>query len=142
MTIAAAVESSATEFETFARGMTAVSDESHRHAKVASSAAGETTTSANDVASAIEELSYSIGEITAQTANASAVVAEATRCAGSAVTNTSELIDAVADIDQIVAIITSIAGQTNLLALNATIEAARAGEAGRGFAVVAQEVKR
>ncbi len=141
MTIAAAVESSATELETFARGMTAVSDESRRHAEVASSAAGETTVSANDVASAIEELSSSIGEITAQTANASFVVAEATRCAGSAVTNTSELISAVADIDQIVAIITSIAGQTNLLALNATIEAARAGDAGRGFAVVAQEVK-
>jgi methyl-accepting chemotaxis protein len=141
MTIAAAVESSATELETFARNMTAVSDDSRRHAEVASSAAGETTASASDVASAIEELSYSIGEITMQAANASSVVAEAARCAGSAVANTSELIAAVTDIDQIVTIITNIAGQTNLLALNATIEAARAGEAGRGFAVVAQEVK-
>jgi methyl-accepting chemotaxis protein len=141
MTIAAAVESAATELETFARNMTAVSDDSRQHAEVASSAAGETTASASNVASAIEELSSSIGEITAQTANASFVVAEAARCAGSAVVNTSELIAAVTDIDQIVAIITNIAGQTNLLALNATIEAARAGEAGRGFAVVAQEVK-
>ena len=44
-------------------------------------------------------------------------------------------------IDDVIKLITAIAGQTNLLALNAAIEAARAGVAGRGFAVVAQEVK-
>ena len=141
MAIAGTVGHAAAELESFARGMTAVIDESHRHTRAAATAAEGSSESATRVASAIEELSASITDIGAQVANATTIVEDATRCTDSAVANTAALVTTVKDIDQVATLITAIARQTNLLALNAAIEANRAGEAGRGFAVVAQEVK-
>ncbi len=141
LAIAASIGHAATELEAFARGMSAVLDESHRHARKAAVAAADAEAGSTSVAFAIEELSASIADIGSQVAGASGIVEEATRRTDSAVAHTAALVTTVKDIDQVAALITAIASQTNLLALNATIEAARAGEAGRGFAVVAQEVK-
>lgn len=95
----------------------------------------------NIVATAAEQLSSSIQEISQQVVKSNDAVAHAV----SEVERTQEIVSNLSDsssrIDEVMTLITDIAEQTNLLALNATIEAARAGEAGRGFAVVANEVK-
>lgn len=113
-------------------------------------------------ASAAEELSASIANITQQTNEVGAEVAtmnsitvenmRLTQTASDEIANVSNsvdeasnrlesLISASEEITDVVGFISDMAEQTNLLALNATIEAARAGEAGKGFAVVAHEVK-
>ncbi len=93
------------------------------------------------VASSIEELAVSIGEIAGQASKSTDVARRAVAESRRTVNTMSELGGAANRIGEVIGLIQAIAGQTNLLALNATIEAARAGEAGRGFAVVAAEVK-
>ena len=100
-----------------------------------------TSTNMQAVAAGAEELAASVQEIGRQIGEASRSTAAATGEAQRATRIITELVDAASRINEVVGLITNIAGQTNLLALNATIEAARAGEAGKGFAVVASEVK-
>jgi methyl-accepting chemotaxis protein len=92
-------------------------------------------------ATASNELSQSIVEISRRVQDSKNVAADAVKQATATDQRMTELTAAGDRIGDVVKLITSIAEQTNLLALNATIEAARAGDAGRGFAVVAQEVK-
>jgi methyl-accepting chemotaxis protein len=91
-------------------------------------------------ATASNELSQSIVEISRRVQDSNSVAADAVKQANATDQRMAELTAAGDRIGDVVKLITSIAEQTNLLALNATIEAARAGDAGRGFAV-AQEVK-
>ena len=97
--------------------------------------------SVESVASASEELSASINDISQQAAHAAGIASRAVSQARETDGTVQGLAQSAGRIGEVVGLINTIAAQTNLLALNATIEAARAGEAGRGFAVVASEVK-
>lgn len=114
------------------------------------------------VASAMQELSASIAEVTHSTLSTrdfgikamsglqenmqrTDLAADNIKLLVKLISDSSEVITSlkgeVNQITTVLNVITSIADQTNLLALNAAIEAARAGEAGRGFSVVADEVR-
>ncbi|WP_029448053.1 methyl-accepting chemotaxis protein [Candidatus Odyssella thessalonicensis] len=94
------------------------------------------------VATTTSELHESINKIRSQVEEAKIVADEASHEAESATQTINNLKEASLEINNIIKLISDIAGQTNLLALNATIEAARSGQAaGKGFAVVASEVK-
>jgi methyl-accepting chemotaxis protein len=93
------------------------------------------------VASSVEELAASVGEISRQVSMSFDLVQDTKTRMNSANASARKLGEATENISGVVGLIEKIAGQISMLALNATIEAARAGEAGKGFAVVAGEVK-
>jgi methyl-accepting chemotaxis protein len=124
-----------------AEEMAALSARTRASADGAAAGAAEALGNVQTVASAAEQLTASIREITHQVQQSSTIVGKAVTAGGEARTAINTLTERVGRIGAVADLIGEIAAKTNLLALNATIEAARAGEAGKGFAVVAGEVK-
>jgi methyl-accepting chemotaxis protein len=139
--IVGAVAAAATELNANAESLTAISDQTSRQTASAASATEQASVSVQTVASSAEELTASINEISRQVVDSTQMTREAVDQVKRTDATVSGLVEASAQIGEVVSLIKDIADQTNLLALNATIEAARAGEAGKGFAVVASEVK-
>jgi methyl-accepting chemotaxis protein len=135
------VSSASTELEASASSLTATAVRSQELTTMVAAASEEASTNVQSVASATEEMTSSVNEISRQVQASARIANEAVDQARKTNDRVGELSKAAARIGDVVELINTIAGQTNLLALNATIEAARAGEAGRGFAVVASEVK-
>lgn len=135
------VTGSARVVEGMAHTMNDVVKETGIQAVAAARASDEASDNVGSVASATEELSISLGQISEEVARATNKASDASKAASRTEAIVKGLAQSAQTIGSIVDLIRDIAAQTNLLALNATIEAARAGEAGRGFAVVAQEVK-
>jgi uncharacterized protein YoxC len=135
------IDGSAGELARVSARMGVNAQETSSQANVVAAAGEQVSHNVQTVATAVEEMTASVREISQSSAEASEVAAEAVRTAEQTNARVSALGASSAEIGEVIEVITSIAEQTNLLALNATIEAARAGEAGKGFAVVAGEVK-
>jgi len=139
--IVASVAAASREMQGAAQSLSAVAEQASRQATTVSGAAGHAAANVEAVASETSQLSEQIDAIARRLGRSTEMTALAVSEADGTKASADELVKAVRQIRDVLALIQDVAGQTNILALNAAIEAARAGDAGKGFAVVASEVK-
>ena len=109
--------------------------------KLQAGALEDTSTSMEEMTSSVRHNAENAVQANQKTMDAQSQLNSGLTVMEKALDSVSSMTEASQKINEIIAIIDSIAFQTNLLALNAAVEAARAGEHGRGFAVVAGEVR-
>ena len=139
--VVGALAASSTELLGTAETMRSNVEQTNKQSAAVLSASQMASESVTTVATATDQLSSSVQEISHQVAQSANVTREAITTAEQTNATVQTLAEMAQEVGDVIEMISSIAEQTNLLALNATIEAARAGDAGRGFAVVAGEVK-
>src|ERR1700737_2036117 len=127
------VLNSSGQFEKDARQLSVTAHSTAEMSGRSANASRQASEHVRSAATASNELSLSIDEISRRFKDSNSVSAGAVKQANATDQRMAELTAAGDRIGDVVKLITSIAEQTNLLALNATIEAARAGDAGRGF---------
>jgi methyl-accepting chemotaxis protein WspA len=119
--------------------------------------------SAQEISTAVAEISATSEQLLAATSDVTAVAREAARVADEGRDGLEGMTASMQQLDEamnaftrklatisqraggitsVVTTIAKVADQTNLLSVNATIEAEKAGESGRGFRIVAQEIRR
>ena len=139
--IAADLSNNATDTSSRANNVAAAAEEMSTNLNSVAAAMEQSTTNTTMVASAAEQMTATINQIAQYADQARDISQKAVQQASSTSGKMAELGQAAQAITKVTEAITEISEQTNLLALNATIEAARAGDAGKGFAVVANEIK-